>query len=439
MFFPEMRRMNTHKTLNSWHNALKQGFPTKRKILTRMPFGQSMWEAFNKTDQKDSHKFLHRQHLQQMVTNMNGLLQGDIRNIIADHNRPENAPIESEWITAWGKIHGDTLKVSEDEQFMWRLEAFLHDVGKSLTHSRHPTRGQYLITRLKIKERDQLVQEIGPQKFRQLEKVVAFHDRFGVISTGEASFGILADTVDRGSTQDGAELAARTISHIMVINLIDIGASVPWGLISEKVRVVLGDWHHSCWDPESPLRQSAGDRGQFEELLLELAAKDERTIDRVARLLAEGYRRARGAALKDKPDESKWPDPQSIDFVTPARQALEAQCGMHWDDFRLDLAHVAKMDYLLYLVDPIVLAHWRKYRSPDRLAVCIVAVIQKLVDQFADLIRRRNRRSRIGIDLGILRDTPDVQNQIAELLTGDQADAAYGLEWLTHETGAWPF
>ncbi|MEE9200366.1 MAG: hypothetical protein V3V45_02875, partial [Candidatus Brocadiales bacterium] len=90
--------------------------------------------------------------------------------------------------------------------------------------------------------------------------------------------------------------------------------------------------------------------------------------------------------------------------------------------------------------DKVVKVNWGKHQDEKKLAVCMVSVIQKLVDQFADLIRRGNKRSRIGIDLSTLRDTPNVREKIAKLLSGDSTeDVASGLEWLTHEASAWPF
>jgi hypothetical protein len=408
------------------------------KILLRMPFGASMREAFHKRDAKGN--YIHQKHLTQIVHDMNVLLSGDPRNIISNRNEPEADFAVAKWVVAWKEIHKKQLP-DTDEKPMWRLEAFLHDVGKSLTYSKHPTRGQYLITRLKPIERELMVRMIGSDRFAQLEKVIGFHDRFGVISTGEASFGVLADTIDMGEHDTHGEHGARILSHIMVLNLIDIGASVPWGLISQKVGVVLEDWMSACWADDSPLRESQGDRGVFERKLIELSARDDLTIDRVSRLLSEAYRRARYEASQEHGfDEPRWPAADSMDFARSARRAMDTVIiPRDWQTFKLDLAHVVKMDYLLYFLDRVVKVHWGKHASQDRLAVCIVEVVQMLVRQFADLIRTDGGRSRIGIDLSVLRDTPEVRNQIADLLTGDQADAAYGLEWLIHETGAWPF
>lgn len=434
------------KTIEECNEILKKCFPTDEDTLKEMPFGQSMLDAYNKenpsADPKGPPEYLHQEHLCKIVELMNTLLEGEIRGIIVDGTEIHAAFVVGDWTDAWRKIYGDQTTI-EDQQ-MWRLEAFLHDVGKALTPSKHPSRGRYLITRLKTDDKkafiEQLGVESGEEKFEQIEKVVAFHDRFGVLSTGESSLGILADVVERGSKENGKK-AAQIISHIMVINLIDIGAAAPGGLVSEIVEVVLEDWKRACWDQNSPLRKSNGDRAEFEKMLLELAARDKETIDRIERLLRESYRRARQKEQEESGfDNSRWPDIKKLDFRSAARQGLETLVGgIHWIDFQQDLAHVAKIDYLLNLTARITTIHWGKYRSPNGLAITLVSVVQRLVDQFTDLIRGQNERTRIGIDLSVLRDTPEVQEQIANLLCGNPKDASYGLEWLVHEASAWPF
>ncbi len=438
--------MSGSRHLSEWNDILAQGFPEDPIVLHRMPFGDDMAGAHNKTDSSDSTRYLHREHLVKMVNEMNSLLVGDFRKVIRDWDSTEGAFVVGAWTNAWGAIHDNRPRLNHEEQCMWRLEAFLHDVGKSLTHAKHPTRGQYLVTRLRPDEKKRVIDAIGEERFDQIKKVIALHDRMGVLSTGEASFGILTDALDRKvgdstSKEDTTvSKAAQTISHIMVLNLIDIGASVRSGLMSSKVDVILRDWRNACWDDRSPLRMSEGDRGQFEGKLLELASKDEWTIDRIARLLAESYRRACEVRCTERDFEpSRWPEPGRIDFTSAARQALDTQLDIRWDEFVRDFAHVVKMDYLLYLADRITKVHWDKYADPDSLAASIVGVIHALVEHFSDLIRRGDQRRRIGIDLSVLRDTPAVQDQIAILLSGNNEQATNGLRWLTHEASAWPF
>src|SRR3990167_6534920 len=129
--------------------------------------------------------------------------------------------------------------------------------------------------------------------------------------------------------------------------------------------------------------------------LLDLASRDEWTITRIARLLAESYRRARESAEQeiklltgDEYDEfeSGWPVLENKDFYEPARNALKTNIGIHWNEFRMDFANVVKMDYLLYTTEKISKVNWRKYKSKEKLADIIVKVITKVVDQFTYLI-----------------------------------------------------
>ncbi|MGA9349213.1 MAG: HD domain-containing protein [Anaerolineae bacterium] len=438
---------------------LKLGFPIDEKTLLRIPFGKDMREAINKPHPEKPGDFWHRKHIARIIRQMNILLQGDARTIIKGWNKPENAETAARFVFAVKAILGSASGPKSDDEGIWRLEAFLHDVGKALTPAKHAERGARLVDRLRVKERDNLRNDIGEDNYNQLLKVINFHDRFGVLSTGEASFGILADAVDPGTADfpDAVQRAAQTLSHIMILNLIDIGASVPWGLQSYKVKTVIDDWELACWGqisgsqktPPKPsrLQESRADRPEFERLLIDLAAEQPRTIARVERLLSESYRRARHAKevqAKESGeglDEFQWPKAEEIPFWRPASQALETAFPLtvRSGEFRRDFAHVVKMDYLLYLTDKVTMIHWDRYHDADSLATIIVAMLDALVEHFGELSRCDDQRMRIGIDLSVLRDTPDVQWEIAKLLSGDGASVAYGLDWLKKEVGAWPF
>ena len=253
------------KKLPECFDTLTQGFPTEEQECKQMPFGESMWEAFNKLKPEVQHKgdidytkdenYLHRQHLKQIVKSMDTVLKGRIEDIVRDKEKNNNDRIAARLTTAWYEINGN-YKGSDnnkEEATIWLLEAFLHDVGKALTPAKHPTRGEYLVTRLKTQERDDFIELLGngdtkkgEEKFNQIKKIIAFHDRFGVLSTGEASYGILADILDLGSRLIDLDKAMETISHIMILNLIDIDASIPEGLYSKKVEIVLADWDNTC-------------------------------------------------------------------------------------------------------------------------------------------------------------------------------------------------
>lgn len=438
------------KNLDECNAILQCGFPTDEKTLKEMPFGTAMLQAINvpnphppQNSSDPESGYQHRKHIRQIVESMNLLLNGQPRKIIRDETEHDATVLS--WLSAWRDIAG-FAGIPVQEQKMWRLEAYLHDVGKSLTHSKHPTRGQYLITQLNPAEREAVIEmlgegkkETGRTRFDQIEKIVAFHDRFGVLSTGEASFGILADTLERGLRKEDISRAKQVISHIMVLNLVDIDASVSSGLISEKVDAVLDDWKRACWNEDSPLVQSKGDRVEFEKQLLDLSSNDAQTIARIVRLLNESYLRAKDNAKKKSDfDKSIWPELGPDGFRPHVQRAIKP-LQIHWDDFRMDLAYVVKIDYALYFTIKVVESCWKEDQDADKLAGIFIKIIEKLVDQFTSLIRQSNRRLRIGVDLSVLRDTPEVQEQIAHLLNGNTSQAELGLEWLVHEASAWPF
>jgi hypothetical protein len=459
--------------LKKCNDCLKKGFPTEPRVLLQFPFGNRMLVVIQKlkhdppVDRKDPDaQFEHRRHVRAIVDSMNRLLTGSPREIIQDHETADATVLK--WLAACRDILGnlENPRIREDDHAMWRLEAFLHDVGKSLTAAKHPTRGQYLITQLDPEERDKTIEmlgdgdwEKGRSRFDQIEKVVGFHDRFGVLSTGEASLGILADTVERGLEKEEVLAARKSISHIMIINLIDMDATIPGGLTGKRMDVVLDDWRQACWDDSSPLMRSGGDRVEFERLLLDRAQKDVMTYTRIERLIHASYMWARSLAETEENERfrgKKWPEEEKANFrdtwpelppdlfrpkVKAALKALE----IHWDDFCIDFAHVVKIDYLLYFTRQVVLFAWKNRkgtevdRAADRLAGIFMRIVEKLIDQFVRLIRQPGNRLRIGIDLSVLRDTPAVQKQIAALLNGDASQVDLGLRWLVHEASAWPF
>ncbi len=461
-------------TLNECDETLATGFPLDPDVIQKLPFGAYMLDVVQKPQPgnrgaatQSQPTYFHRDHVCKVMNSMNKLLQGTPRTLVPEQAWTDTAL--QKWLKACEDIlgpHGNALQRRQD-RVMWRLEAFLHDVGKSLTPAKHPTRGHYLITELDRDEKERTIemlggerrdQDQGKSRFSMIEKVVAFHDRFGVLSTGEASHGILADTIERGLQTEDLDTSKAAISHIMLVNLIDIDASVTRGLSSEKIETVLDDWRHVCWDEGSPLVRSGADRVEFEKLLLERAQKDAMVYARIERLIHQSYSSARDLA-EEKAKESlganwvhekeafceKWPDLDAGNLRPQVRAALKG-LEIHWDDFCKDFAHVVKMDYLLYFTKHVVLqvlAQSSKKsdvnREADRLAGIFVRIVQTLVDQFTRLIRQTNSRLRIGIDLSVLRDTPTVQEKIADLVSGTKNEPDIGLRWLAHEASAWPF
>jgi hypothetical protein len=414
---------------------LKEGLPDKSSDVKSLPFGEYIYDACHKGKEGDAN----RRHFKRIVTLMNKLLDGNLEDMITDRDTPLGMAVLKDWLSAWESAYGRPINISEGEKRLWRLEAFLHDVGKSLHNSKHPARGLWLVSHLASDENRRVRKLYGEDAFRQIQRVVAFHDRFGVVSTGEASFAILADMLDRGTTAADTKLAAQRSFHVLVLNTIDASTYFGEHLPSEKLEDYLHDWRICCGADDSPLYASKGDRAEFERLLIELASRTEHTVDRLSRILKESYR---GFYDRDR-DGSSFPSVpptlEETDFRQLVEDALIPELGFRFDDFRLDFAYITKLDYLLSTTQKIVKHYMLNGREMLDLAVCLVSVVKRLQDQFSALIRRRNIRSRVGIDLSILKSTPEVQGKIASLLSGPLSGLSYGLEWLAQEATAYPY
>jgi hypothetical protein len=380
---------------------------------------------------------------------MNELLEGDYTSFFRDPDSALGRAVAGDWIRVWEHTYEQPVqRIQLEDKPIWRLEAFLHDVGKAFANSKHASRGLWLVAHLSPDESGRVRSIFGEANFRHIQRVIACHERFGVVNTGESSYGIFADMLGRGTTEADVTAAKKSIFHILALNIIDTSATQGFDgrLASDKIQTFLHDWNVCFEAVESPLQRSKGDRGRYEAHLLELASRTESLIDRMSRLLRESYDGALQKLRKEDPElANRQRNTAEIDFRELAGDALEPQLGFRFDDFRADFAYVVKFDYLLSLTKKIAYNHLNPLSGETRemrdLAVCLVGVVKKLLEQFSDLIHRGESRSRIGIDLSVLRmkENEKAQDRIAELLSGPLAGLSFGLEWLAEEATAWPF
>jgi hypothetical protein len=119
-----------------------------------------------------------------------------------------------------------------------RLAAFLHDTGKALEQSRHPILGWHVLLDLASvgtsdKEAKQvllsnltIINASRPEaEYRWVARLIRDHDKFGVISTGEASYVILSSLLHYGRTDAATSLAQ--LRDTWLLNLADIGGTLP--------------------------------------------------------------------------------------------------------------------------------------------------------------------------------------------------------------------
>lgn len=119
-----------------------------------------------------------------------------------------------------------------------RLGSFLHDIGKALDQARHPILGWHILV--------DLCSVAGPDKedkkllldglsalsipsraefFRSLAGLVRDHDKFGNLTTGEASYVILDSLIQFGASSLSTDLSPGQVELLWCLNVADIAGT----------------------------------------------------------------------------------------------------------------------------------------------------------------------------------------------------------------------
>lgn len=238
-----------------------------------------------------------------------------------------------------------------------RVAAFLHDTGKALEQSRHPVLGWHVMMDLaSVGKSDREAKrailehlkttgyERPDLEYRWLARLVRDHDKFGVISTGEASYVILGSMMHYG--RGSVDTSLTQLRDTWLLNLADIGGTAlarppyratPEGeeTITQRLRVredkfdaLTSDWKMAV--------SILGNKSFSEALdgLQQISGTPEFTVQRIKRLLIE---RSMGwGSISDAFSED----------------LIEAALETHFSPrdllpFCRDLGMVAKLDYAL--------------------------------------------------------------------------------------------
>lgn len=145
-----------------------------------------------------------------------------------------------------------TVKEKQKFRNSLLLVSLYHDIGKAISRSLHPQLGANIINNLDRDERNKLVKEIGYEKFKLIALAVEHHDKFGNLSTGEASLTILSSVLfykrfedENDSDEDEKKIEEKNeklkikysnqiITTIMLLNMLDMASISP--LSSKKDR-----------------------------------------------------------------------------------------------------------------------------------------------------------------------------------------------------------
>ncbi len=286
-----------------------------------------------------------------------------------------------------------------------RIAAFLHDTGKSLEQSRHPVLGWHVMTDLATvgmsdkKAKDVILQQLkGAEykrpdlEYRWLARLVRDHDKFGVISTGEASYVILGSMMHYGS--GNVDTSHTQLRDTWLLNLADIGGTalarppsmtaLEDEIIAEslsqrlKVRDDKFEALTSDWKEAAPIFKEKSFSGALDGLR-QISGTPEFTVRRIKRLLIErslGWGSI-GRAFSD-------------DLIEDALETHFSPRDLF--PFCRDLGMVAKLDYALQF--------WNELAD----YVCVKTII--------------NRNAQTSNGIYSLLATPGPTKQIADTFSG---------------------
>lgn len=293
------------------------------------------------------------------------------------------------------------------------LSALYHDVGKFIKLAKHPEIGanlvryyndeqkQRLIERLSHDSDQEAEQELKRQnRFAQLTSIIQHHDKFGVVSTGEASYPIFSDILYFNSNEKKLLPIKKNVTAVMLLNLADIAAvntapeairskvltlakevhahrkgdiSIPeediahkiqeivrlmskeeacLGLSERKIRNVLNDWS----DLMEEIDNAKGDRIVLRERLIKKAQNPAATIERIYRLIMESVEVAKAEGLATS---------QLINTSMVEMILLNRLGTYKFQNFCETFATVIKLDYGLKFFQSIVCACTRKVMFPQ--------------------------------------------------------------------------
>lgn len=236
-----------------------------------------------------------------------------------------------------------------------RLGSFLHDIGKALDQARHPILGWHILVDLcsvagpDKEDKKQLLEGLSTLGisspaafFRRLAGLVRDHDKFGNLTTGEASYVILDSLIQFGASSFSTGLSLGQVELLWCLNVADIAgtkaAQARTGepgveLAGKLIRPDIAD----CLKQDLSKVQEAFIYSETAKITDELRVRSESreaTVERIRRILV---------ARADK-----WPG-LSQGFTGDHIQAvLETHFApRNLTAFCRDFAMVAKLDYAL--------------------------------------------------------------------------------------------
>jgi len=358
------------------------------------------------------------------------------------------------WFPMGGGLSGEDHK---DAQFL-RFVTLYHDIGKVYHKDRHPALGKHLLESLSRGETDQFKELLGGEGFSKMIHLIAYHDLFGTLCTGEASPSALLDAA--GLRVSDAEAVAKAIGWIATLNLADIAAKVPRAYMPAKLKVIAEDWFYMTdllLSTDRPARVPF--RSYLDSTILAWAKDPEHVAWRIRRLLEAAIlmlpekHRATGRQLFTPADKKRLAEKVTDEVIL---NTLARRLGPELTGFCADFDLVCKLDYLLRFIADLVeswvgeggtcledlppeeIAALVHRVAVERLADIVVELFERLLKNYGDLTRRRDGSPRrIGLELMGLGRAEAISRRVIQLLLS--AEPAAGVNWVADEATAWYF
>ena len=403
-------------------------FPTTKRQWIKLPFGQMLYELHrrernfrdhNRQVFDAAHMLYPRLQDRRIITDGDGISADAARRTYRDF-------LEQARMLCAGLNYPESDRV-------WA--ALYHDIGKWLINERHPVIGWHILSDLDPTQRGLLLQQAfggDDERFRTFRLLIRDHDKFGALSTGEASLPILlpvASYAAGAATVDPVQRARLRATLLMLLNLADIAATPAAqpqkGTVSlkpEKVESLCEDWRAF----DEAIQRTKGRRDKLTEEVFELSQAPSSTLERIYRLL-------RSSTSEHPILQRKITNKHLIE------EALEDAFGVRVMDFSEQFAAVVNLDYSLSFFRDLM-AHCAKSQPSEdwpEVVATVVAILKRVTETYGRLVMGRGRYEAIVVGFEGLR-TPQgahVKEKIIELLCGRRRER--GLAWLMHEVSGW--